>query len=291
MTDGIVQPLPYDGAELERVQRLGQAHEQVGYYHDVAANGIRYRFNAHGFRSADFDPLAPHRIFAFGDSHTFGIGLDYEAVWTTRFAAHWRQAKGLPESAVCLQNFADAGASNASIARAVVTQCNAVRPDLAIVKFAPFRRTEGIAGGRPFHIGWWSLAKTSGAPGAGGAMAEEWRARARGYFDYANDEACVLETLRSILLVQYCCRAMQIRLVASSAAIDELARVSAGSPLLATLWRQVDRSALCNFDIWSTPGQTPASAAERSRDGAHAGAGQHDAFAQALLQFANAGER
>lgn len=291
MASASPKPLPYDGVEHERLQRLGAAYEQLGYFQDVAANGIRYRFNPQGFRSADFDPAAASTIFAFGDSHTFGVGLDYEAVWPTRFAAHWRQARGLPSEVVCLQNFADAGASNASIARVVVTQCSAIRPDVAIVKFAPFRRTEGLADGKPFHLGWWTLAKKSLAPGAGGALADEWRTRARGYFDFANDEACALETLRCMLLVQYFCRASGIRLVASSAQIQPLAELCARLPVLAKLWSLLDRSVLCDFDIWTTPGQTPVGAAERSSDGAHAGAGQHDAFAQALLQFANAGER
>ncbi len=293
MDPGFPTPVPFDGAEYPRRLRVGNVHEQIGYTVDSAASRTRYRFNAQGFRSADFDPAASHRVFAFGDSHTFGVGLDYEACWPMRFTERWSAARGLDPAAVCLQNFADGGASNASISRAVLTQCSAVRPDLVIVMFAPFRRTEGIADCKPFNIGWWTIAKpktTVGADDGGGKVVDEWRSRARAYFDFANDEACILETLRSILLVQYYCRAMRIRLVAACDGVRDVMRISAGMPVLATLWSQVDRQVLCDFDIWTTPGLSSSTAAERSRDGGHAGAGQHDVFAQDLFGFANTAE-
>ncbi|MFO1030914.1 MAG: hypothetical protein U1F60_07545 [Planctomycetota bacterium] len=296
MASAAPTPLPYDGIEPDRIQRLGQPHEQIGYFHDHESNQTRYRFNSLGFRSDEFDPSATHQVFAFGDSHTFGVGLDYATCWPVRFVAHWRAERGLEPAAVCLQNLADPGASNAGIARAVVTQCHAVRPDLAVVMFAPFRRTEGMAQAAPFPIGWWTIARSAAERGEGGdrasgGVAEERRARARAYFDFANDEACVLETLRSILLVQYYCHAMKVRLVAACDGIWKLKQVVAGTPALATLWSQVNRRVLCDFDLWSTPGRSTATAAERSRDGAHAGAGQHDVFAQDLLRFANANQR
>lgn len=289
-------PLPYDGIEHERIQRIGRPHEQIGYFQDPASNQTRYRFNSLGFRGDEFDPTAAQQVFAFGDSHTFGVGLDQATCWPERFVAHWCAERGLASASVCLQNFADPGASNAAIARMVLTQCHAVRPDLVVVLFAPVRRAEGMARGAPFPIGWWTIARPAKAGGdlagvAGADLAEERRVRSRAFFDFANDEVCVLETLRSILLVQYYCHAMKIRLVAACDGIQELERIAGGTPALATLWSQVNRRLLCGFDLWTTPGGSGSTAAERSRDGTHAGAGQHDRFAQDLLRFANANQR
>jgi hypothetical protein len=290
MTPDRPTPVPYDGIDFPRIQGIGHAHEQIGYYGDVASNHTRYRFNALGYRGDDFVPTASPMVFAFGDSHTFGLGLDHEACWAKRFVHHWSVARGLDPTAACLQNFADPGASNASIARAVLTQCHAVRPDLVIVMFAPIQRTEGVAQGKAFPIGWWTIARPKSGGGAVGGVEDEWRTRARAYFDFANDEACILETLRSILLVQYYCRAMQIRFVAACDGIGNVLRTIAATPVLAALGAQVDRTVICDFDVWSPPGLRSANAVERSRDGAHAGAGQHDAFAQDLVRFAMVNE-
>ncbi len=295
-TDRKGKPLPYCGQELDRLEHLGRPHQRRRYGHDKSGRRV-YGFNRLGFRGAEFDPDAPYRVFAFGESHAFGYFVAFDRCWPSRFVDLWTRHRGLDRRDVCYLNFADAGASNAAIARAVVSQCSAIRPDLVLVHFADLHRNETILDGRPHRIGHWLLDEETEiaareAPGDGLQQTLlELIERGKGYYRFALgpersqwfganvDPTCVLDNLLNILLVQSFCRAEGIRLVATCEAIDVLRSPAVTSdPTLGPLAERLDPQALCDFRIWSKDG-------DRSDDRGHAGPRRHDRFARSLFDF------
>lgn len=291
------QPHPYCGEDLGRLEALGRPHVERTFGSD--GSGRRsYGFNRLGFRGGELDPAAPFRVYAFGESHAFGYFVDFDQCWPSRFVELWIRHRNLDRSDVCYLNFADAGASNASIARAVVAQCSAVRPDLALVHFADLRRSEVILDGRPHRIGHWLLreepelaARELAGEGDREKTLRELIDRGSSFyrfalgperpewFERAVDATCLLESLRSILLVQYFCRSQQIRLVATCDHIDVLLSPAARrDPTLGPLVTCLDPEVLCGLDIWSVGG-------DRSDDPQHAGPVRHDRFARAIFDF------
>ena len=283
----------YCGEEIARQQYLGQAHARHGFGDDV---GRTYRFNRLGFRGADPDPSATHRVYVFGESHAFGYFVDHEEAWPSRFLDLWREHHRLDDSTVEMLNFADPGASNASIARMVVSQCSARRPDLVLVHFADVRRSEVLLDGRPHRIGPWLLGDQAAraareAPGDLPATLGELIERGRSYFRHSlgpterwmspvPDTTCILEALRDILLVQSFCRAQGLRLVATCDRMEDLRALAPQKhPILAPLVAALDPTTLCNFGIWSmgAPGDDEA-AGHASRD-------RHARFARAMFDF------
>src|SRR5262249_38488115 len=114
---------------------------------------VAYSYNALGFRGPEFDPDAPLRVYAFGESDAFGLGVDFADCWPSRVVAAIAERVG--QDSVCYMNFADQGASNAHIARVVMTQCAAAPPDLVLLNFSDPGRTEGAIGGQVYHVGQW----------------------------------------------------------------------------------------------------------------------------------------
>ncbi len=289
------EPLPYRGQDLERLEGLGRSRVRHSYGADDSGRRV-YRFNRLGFRGAEYDPAAPYRVFAFGESHAFGYFVDYDDCWPSRFVDLWRHHLGLDRRDVCYLNFADAGASNAAIARGVVSQCSAARPDLVLVHFADLRRSEVILNGLPHRVGHWLLEDEAAravreAPNEDG-LPETLRQlldRGSSFFHYALgsaskedfqlpvDATCVLDGLRNLLLVQYFCRSEGIRLVATCEHIEALdSPAVCGDATLGPLMACLDPEVLCGFGIWSVEGD---------RIGDHAGPRRHDRFAREMFAF------
>ena len=287
------QLLPYRGQELDRLERVGQSHVQRVYGQDRSGQRA-YRFNRLGYRSAELNPAASHRVFAFGESHAFGYFVDHEQCWPSRFVDLWANDRELDRQDICFLSFADAGASNGNIARSVVSQCSALRPDLVLVHFADPRRSEVILNGIPHRVGSWLLQEEAelAAREAPGELPEtllEMIRRGRSFFRFALgseesewfgpavDPTCLAENLRDILLVQSFCRAEKIRLVATCEQI-ELLLAARQDPNLGPLVRQLDPEALSDFGIWSVDG-------DLSEDPGHVGPQRHARFAQAMFDF------
>ena len=152
--------LPYSGDDVERVKRLGTAHSQRTNAGDESCTKT-YSFNSLGYRGPEFDPDAKHTIFVFGESHAFGVGLNYDESWPSKFVEGWAAAKSIDPGDVSMLNFAEHGASNDYIARLVLSQCAILQPDLVVVNFSVTDRVEGFAD-RPFKVGPWLLNKDSG---------------------------------------------------------------------------------------------------------------------------------
>ncbi len=294
--------LPYSGREVYRIQRLGAPHTMAGYGDDESGEHL-YRFNSLGFRGPDFDAGARHRVYAFGESEAFGFGIDFDRCWPSRFVEHWLAANGLDRRDVCYMNFADAGASNASIARSLISQCSAAPPDLVLVHFADPRRAEIFLGGRSWPVGPWLLDEPAARTAREAPEEENLRRNLRalldrgrhyyrfaagsdrlGVFSIESDANFLLETLRDILLVQYFCRARGIRAIATFEHVRQLSAADVRQHSgLGPLVEQIDPGFLCDFSIWDVDGESTA-------DGQHAGPVRHDAFARAMLEFHRRGD-
>ena len=307
---------PYRGEEIERVSQVGQSYVRHRFGDD--RDGRTYRFNRLGYRGPEPDEKARRRIFAFGESHAFGYFVELEQSWSWRFVDLWCAHVGLDRSCVEYLNFADPGASNASIARQVVSQCSVRRPDIALVHFADVRRSEVLLDRRAHRIGPWLLEAAAAdsarrAPGDLPATFFELIERGKAYFrhslgreqDWAApvaDATCLLEALREILLVQSFCRAEGIRLVATLDRMEDLrAMAPQNHPILAPLIAALDDTSLCPFGIWSVDGDGDGDSSERSlaqprresgrsahflrKAPGHASPRRHGAFAEAIFDF------
>ncbi|MEM9802811.1 MAG: class I SAM-dependent methyltransferase [Planctomycetota bacterium] len=213
-------PRPYTGHRIERHDRLGAPWTTSSQDADVAGTRT-YRFNALGFRGPDYRPDAAFKVFVFGESDAFGLGVDFEEVWTTRVARGEAKRRGFSPEETCVMNFAEGGASNASIARMVVTQCAAVRPDLVLVNFAQHRRTEAYAEGVAFPVGPWHddrLAERTvqEARRAGGLRdrLEDQLGRARAFLRFCDEEQGLFQSARDVLLVQSTLGALELEGIA-----------------------------------------------------------------------------
>lgn len=285
---------PYGGEQLERLENLGRSHVRYTFGDDRSGQRT-YRFNALGYRGDDPDLEAQQRVFVFGESHAFGYFVEAEECWPSRFVDLWAERRALDRRKVCLANFADPGSSNASIARQLVTQCSAVRPDLVLVHFADLRRSEVILDRRSHRVGPWlvqedSVSQAAAAPGGLARTLAELIERGHGFFraflgredhwlDGDIDASCVLSNLRDLLLVQSFCRANDIRLIATCEPIDELlAPAVVEHPVLGPLARCLDAEMLCDFSIWSVKG-------DFSDQPGHAGPLRHQRFARKLFDY------
>lgn len=145
----------YSGGKQDVLDRIGQPWRSSTFDSDLSGRHV-YRFNSLGFRSDEFLVEKPFRAFIFGESDAFGLGVNFDDIWTVRVARAKAAEAGFSCAETCIMNFADSGASNAAIARTLVSQCAAVRPDLVLVQFAKDSRVELLYGesndaGRPYE--------------------------------------------------------------------------------------------------------------------------------------------
>jgi len=282
---GQVGPLPYCGQFEHRMQRVGQAYTETVYQTDRSGSK-RYRFNSLGYRGAEYDPGAAYQVFVFGESNAFGSGLDLEEAWPSRFVELHVAESGLDPGTVGFLCFADGGASNMAIAREVIRQCSAVRPDLVLVNFSELRRSETFVDGLPFqvhpqHVQPWNRRRLLEQ----GARAKILLEMSDRFYSFASWERCVSESLQAILLVQHFCAARDITAVASFNSIRELDGDRVRSdPYLDPLRKAIDPGFLAPFDLKRTK-----PVGELAADGIHAGRTVHRHFAADMYRFFRAG--
>ncbi len=227
-------------------------------------------------------------MFVFGESHAFGLGVELEECWPARFVRAWSEDQGLDPTTICQMNFADPGASNAGIVRVLLSQCEAVPPDLVLIGFSNHDRTEVHMAGDTARIGPWAqqaeVQEWVDKEPCGEdehRLRREWLDRAKGYYRFATRTQGLLETLRCILLAQYYCQSRQIRAIATCEAIPLLHSVEVTEDAaLAPLLAQIDPAFLCDFNIQSLD-----AAGDTAADGFHCGPGSHDRIARELLAF------
>jgi hypothetical protein len=235
--------------------------------------------NSLGYRGEEFDPGAAKRIFVFGCSYTFGTGLNLEDTWAVRFRDACARAWGLAARDVNLLNFAESGASNDCISRTVVTQCEAVVPDVAVVYFTHRTRKEYLIGGEAFMMGPWTAAKhprdtpetfaRESSTAGRAALAEDVHAAAQAYYTFYTDETALLDTLRNILLCQFFCAARGIDLIFTYADTFE-----GHTPVHAPLVAAIDRTRYIPH---------PRNRVDTAADGVHGGPQTNLLFAKHLF--------
>ncbi|MBK8980529.1 MAG: class I SAM-dependent methyltransferase [Planctomycetes bacterium] len=143
------------------------------------------------------------------------------AHWVDRLREHWARRLGLATDAVELTNHALPDASNQAIARRVLIECAANRPDLVVVVFADDRLAECVDDAGFFTIGPADLDRDAARNirrttprGPDRQRALRRLERARSHFAYASEALGVMESLRAILLVQEFCRAEELPAIA-----------------------------------------------------------------------------
>jgi len=202
-------PVPYCGPLDERTERLGAPHVRTTCGQDSGGT-TTYRYNSLGYRGDEFRSDARLKIHVFGESDAFGMGVQHDDAWPCQVAAMLREELGLAPHEVGLMNFAEPGGSSELVARQVITQCSAVRPDLVLLNFSEPERTEGFVGGRVFSVGLWlqdpAFRKRIEDMSDSDKLKQPFvEALERGcsYLDFSSQEHGGLATVRSVLLSQY----------------------------------------------------------------------------------------
>lgn len=240
-----------------------------------------YAFNALGFRGEEYDPQASFHLFACGCSFTFGTGLNLEETWPAQLGA------SLGEGTNVL-NFAQGGASNDYIARTLITQCEASKPDLAVAMFTNAARAEAIADGRvlPLHPLYAKegteaqmLGRLEGYSDAERedveALMEDIRDKAVGYYSFYEEAFGVMNLVRNMLLLQLYCASRKIPLRMSGFDTGKL-RAYATDPVLAPMIDLLDPDVFVPFDYRDI--------VDRAADDSHPGPESNARFAARFLK-------
>lgn len=282
--ESAAEPRPYSGHRRARLERVGEAYVERTLDTDTAGTRT-YAYNRHGFRGGEFRAGAALTVFTFGESDAFGTGLELEESWPAQVVAREAAARGLAAEDVCHMNFAEPGASNAYIARMVLSQCAAVRPDLVLVNFSTFDRAEGLTAGGAYPIGEWAEGEAADVAVREAPFGPEVRAelaerleRARHWLRFATERDGLYASLRDMLLVQSYLRAAGLPAVAVCREREALGFAGVlADPVLGPLVAQLDPTFLAPFDItWL--------AAAPAGDGHHYDAAVHAALADRVFR-------
>ncbi len=200
--------LPYSGPRKQTFTQLG-APWKVDRYDSDQTGLCEYEFNSLGYRGAEYQADAPFKVFLFGESDAFGLGVNYEEIWAVQVARERARQAGFDAEQTCIMNFSECGASNSLTARMLVTQCNAVRPDLILIQIAEDRRVELLDATSGWNGGpWFALKEVKKQIKKAPDLSREERkrmfemlARGRAYLDYCTPHQGLYETLIELLLM------------------------------------------------------------------------------------------
>lgn len=209
-------PLPFSGSRTQD----HQPHRVARAYGGDQSGEVEYRFNSKGFRCEEYDACAAHRIVVAGCSYVLGVGLNVEETWPEHLRRREAERLGLQPSQVNLLNFAQGGASNAYVTRALLTQLARVEADLVVVHFTHRERSEHVEGRQVHNLGWWVLAQALENPEQ--VQGSRRLEAAQLHYGLTSDEQELLDTLQGMLLVQNFCRARGIEFIGSWVEIDIL---------------------------------------------------------------------
>jgi hypothetical protein len=270
---------PYLGLRT-REHRPG-AEGALATYGTDRSGTCSYRFNRLGFRGEDYDPQADFHLFACGCSFTVGTGLEEAQTWPAVLGASLGPG-------VNVLNFAEEGASNDYIARTLITQCAAVKPDLAVAMFTNAARVEAFGGGRalPLHplyaqpgteaamLGRFE-ASSEGPPEDVQALMQDLRDKAEGYYTFYEEAFGVMNMVRNMLLLQLFCRSRGIPLLMTGFDAGKL-RAYATDPLIAPMIELLDADVFVPFDYRDL--------VDKAADGTHPGPESNARFAARLAR-------
>ena len=222
-----------------------------------------YSFNSLGFRGEEYDAKAPLHIYTSGCSLTFGVGVKWEQTWPYVFKRRLAERIGRPLADINLMNFAQAGCPNDFIARTLVAQSKAVRPDLIIAHFSYKDRVEHVSENGIENIGPWVQTEA-----------------ALNYYMHYTDELGMINALKNILWVQDYASLSGIPYVFSFVDVRDLdAPRFFSHPIVGELIDQVDRRVMTDFTILDF-------LADVGRPGHHPGPITHERFGGRFFDFA-----
>ncbi len=225
---------------------------------------ITYQFNSVGYRSEELDPSASFRICVIGESHAFGVGVQFEHTFGQRFKSHYCAALGLPLSSVNLLNLSVGGASADYCVRTLIRQIDVIRPDLIIAQFPSHDRIEYINKESilSYSVTGIDLSKLNSAPIA-----------LQGFCDFYSEPFGQMNTVRNALLMQSFCQVRNIDFIISA---GTLVSTKYHGTIADQLYRHLDQMNILSHGIMHNK-------LDLASDGGHAGPKTHDALAIALL--------
>lgn len=271
--------LPYVG---DRRQHFGDdgkgGHTRTTYGADTTGK-VTYRFNTLGFRADEPDDGASALVFASGCSYTFGVAVEYEDTWVSRFRERFAAERGLPADRVNVQNFGQGGASNDYLVRTLLTQVGRRRPDAVVALFTYSVRVELLTE-QGFHtIGPWALERAEELERLS-PKEQEYVALALDHYRHFSAAGSYVRTLSSLVLVQSFLRAQGVPYAlgwVEHGILDDPAWQAHDTtgPLIELL----DRSTLCPVSIMD-----PVLLTDFGADGTHPGPETHAAFAARMFE-------
>ncbi len=284
-------PLTYTGPRRDVLARIGSPWTTD--VHDLdQSRRYRYEYNELGYRGPAFDASKPFLAYIFGESDAFGAGVDFDDIWAVKAIRRIAEDRGFSAEDVMILNFAESGASNAYIARQVLTQCAALKPNLCMVGLADHQRTESIVGRNSLSVGPWLENGKARAQVDGSDLPESEKAdlydaieRGRSFLSYIDSERPggpeqqLYGSVQSVLLMQQCLRAQGVPAVAIGRDIERLVGRSAHHhPVLGPLVDLIDPAFVCATSCHHISGGKTGS------DGIHLGVDQHERLADAAVK-------
>jgi hypothetical protein len=227
---------------------------------------IKYSINSLGFRGEKFKKAAPKKIYVFGCSNTFGIGLKQDDIWCNQLREQFAQHFRLTD--VNLLNFGLPGASNAEIARLSVIQCSVMRPDLAVAMFSHQERDERILGNDIVEIGPWTTKLKF--------RTKEICDMSRAYFRCYSDELGAMNMVKHMVFVQSYLKSQDIEYILVS-----IAKPQGMSVPVRQLYKLLDQTKIIwlgnTLNKWAKNNPTMKTILEtdRAADGIHIGPAIH----------------
>ena len=171
--------------------RLHSPNTRATSYQSDESGKIEHVFDENGYRSTASDQNPSLIIYVSGCSLTFGVGLSECDTWPALLAERLRKESGLP---IEYRNFAQGGASNAYIARSLITESHLQVPDIILAQLTHKNRAEYNGGSVP------------------GELIGPWSTQDYALHYYANytDREGVIASLKNLLLLQLFCDARGI---------------------------------------------------------------------------------
>jgi hypothetical protein len=262
---------PYKGSrQREHFGPEGKGSYSRSTYGMDESGTKTYYFNSLGFRSEEFDPDAPLKLFVGGCSQSFGTGIDLEESWAFLFKQRLAERHGLPEQSVNLMNFSQGGASNDYITRTLIEQSSLVRPDVIVAGFTHMSRFEILDETMAVHLGPIDLEEFDKAGGNPEIK------RLAEFLTLGTDEnQQKIRMIKNVLLFQYFCRSRDIPFIFFffESILNEDLLSALRVPITETLYEQIDLDHLVPINR--------AIRVDRAADGLHPGPRSQELMAEA----------
>lgn len=242
----------YTGHRDEVFRHVGEAWETDHYCLDQ--EGLRsYQFNSLGFRSPEFNPAASFKAFIFGESDTFGLGVDFEDIWAVKVARQRANQAGFGPAQTCIMSFAESGASNSYTVRMLISQCAQQQPDLVLVQISEDERFELVNHNRTFAGGPWlaepeveaQIQAAVQLTSAKRAELFDLLAKGRSFLAFDSPQQALFRTLMQLQLLQGFAAGQAADVIVTGPGLERFQNADIqGDPLLGPLARALSPSLL-----------------------------------------------